>query len=125
LQAAELQAKCDAQEVRLAELHGITQAVAEQVAARRRAEEQLRIMQDQTEKDMVDKDRRYGELFHVVCQVDREIAARKEAEMKCSIAENTAREAVRRSQEQMLEEKSKADAARQAAEVAARTIAVA
>eukprot|EP00440_Ansanella_granifera_P008105 gb/GFBE01008770.1/.p1 GENE.gb/GFBE01008770.1/~~gb/GFBE01008770.1/.p1 ORF type:complete len:616 (+),score=125.67 gb/GFBE01008770.1/:1-1848(+) len=117
-QVADLRAEAAAKDVRHAELLRVVEHVDEQVAARRKAEEQLKLAQAGAEAEAAEKDRRYSELFHMVCQVDREVAARKEAEKRLETTSTSARQAVARASEQLMAAESRAKEAREHAEVA-------
>eukprot|EP00439_Symbiodinium_sp_Y106_P032172 s1255_g3.t2 len=60
---------------------------------------------------MAEKDRRYAELYHMVCQVDREVALRREAEKRLETATAVSRQAVAKASEEALRAKSEADEA--------------
>eukprot|EP00439_Symbiodinium_sp_Y106_P025964 s1255_g3.t1 len=73
--------------------------------------EKLRLAEQAAEADAAEKDRRYAELYHMVCQVDREVALRREAEKRLETATAVSRQAVAKASEEALRAKSEADEA--------------
>eukprot|EP00913_Durusdinium_trenchii_P017492 g16438.t1 len=103
-QVRELRVELEAKESQNQELMAIAEHVRAQEDARKHAEElrrfcselhfldvwtgdvfyeeKLKMAQQAAQADAAEKDRRYAELFHMVCQVDREVAARRTAEQR-------------------------------------------
>jgi len=101
-QVRELQIQLEAKESQNQELMTIAGHVRQQEAARKHAEEKLKMAQEAAEAEAAEKDRRYSELFHMVCQVDREVAARRDAEKRMESASASARQAVAKASEEAL-----------------------
>ncbi|CAJ1383297.1 unnamed protein product [Effrenium voratum] len=116
-QVSQLTAERAAKEAQLRDLLRVAEHVRAQEAARRAAEEKLKMAEHAAEADAAEKDRRYNELFHMVCQVDREVALRREAERRLETATASAREAVAKSQEEALAAQARAAEAEERASV--------
>lgn len=110
-QVQHLQSVIAAKDSEHAELMRVADHVKQQEAARRQAEEKLRMAEQAAEADAAEKDRRYAELYHMVCQVDREVALRREAEKRLEAATAVSRQAVAKASEEALRAKSEADEA--------------
>ena len=64
-----LESELEAKSSRLSELLKVVEHVAQEAQARRHAEEKLKMAQEAAQQEAAEKDRRYAELFHLVCQV--------------------------------------------------------
>ncbi|CAL1140678.1 unnamed protein product [Cladocopium goreaui] len=116
-QVRELQIQLDAKESQNQELMVIVGHVRQQEAARKHAEEKLKMAQEAAEANAAEKDRRYSELFHMVCQVDREVAARRDAEKRMETAAAAARQAVAKASEEALAATARANEAEERAKL--------
>ncbi|CAK9107657.1 unnamed protein product [Durusdinium trenchii] len=114
----ELRVELEAKESQNQELMAIAEHVRAQEDARKHAEEKLKMAQQAAQADAAEKDRRYAELFHMVCQVDREVAARRTAEQRLEVTSASARQAVAKATEEALRSEAKANEAEERAQVA-------
>eukprot|EP00434_Breviolum_minutum_P021239 symbB.v1.2.018736.t1/scaffold1478.1/size117722/5 len=97
-QVRELQTQLEAKESQNQELMTIAGHVRQQEAARKHAEEKLKMAQEAAEAEAA----KTPKLFHMVCQVDREVAARRDAEKRMESASASARQAVAKASEEVL-----------------------